>query len=378
MPKKRVRKPAAKRVRKRPLHDLPSTDPNGLVVWARRYSERLRVKAYSDKTIDTTEVSLELFIRWAEDRGLGRPTEITKPILESYQRHLFYFRRPSGKPLTYATQRQRMQYVRGFFRWLTRENVILSNPASDLELPRPERRLPKAVFSEREVERVLALPDVGEVLGLRDRTMMEVLYATGIRRAELAALALYDVDAERGALSIRLGKGKKDRIVPIGERALAWIARYLDAARPELVMPPDEGVLFLSEKGEKLDLTNLTFLMARYIARARLGKKGACHVFRHTMATLMLEGGADIRVIQEILGHSNLTTTQLYTRLSIAHLKTVYDVAHPAAKLAAAARSKPVEASAAEAAPTADELLAALEHEAREEARDVAGEPPRR
>jgi integrase/recombinase XerD len=335
------------------------------------------VKAYSDKTIDTTEVSLELFIRWAADRSLGRPTEITKPILESYQRHLFYFRRPSGKPLTYATQRQRMQYVRGFFRWLARENVILSNPASDLELPRGERRLPKAVFSEREVERVLALPDVGEVLGLRDRTMMEVLYATGIRRAELAALALYDVDADRGALSIRLGKGRKDRIVPIGERALAWIARYLDEARPGLVVPPDEAVLFLSERGERLDLTNLTFLMARYIARARLGKRGACHIFRHTMATLMLEGGADIRVIQEILGHSNLTTTQLYTRLSIAHLKTVYDVAHPAAKLAAAARTKSADAGAAAPAPTADELLAALEREAREEAGDVAGETPR-
>jgi integrase/recombinase XerD len=192
--------------------------------------------------------------------------------------------------------------------------------------------------------------------------MMEVLYSTGVRRAELAALSLVDLDADRGTLSVRLGKGRKDRVIPIGERALRWVARYLDEVRPLLAISPDQGILFVDERGERFDLERLTRLMKRYIDAAKLGKTGACHIFRHTMATLMLEGGADVRHIQEILGHVELSTTQIYTRISIRHLKNVHDTTHPGAKLQA---RLPLGAPMPPANP--EELLATLEGEAGEE-----------
>jgi integrase/recombinase XerD len=361
MPKKGYRKPDRG----------DAGDPHGLLVWSRRYLERQRVRGYSERTLRMTDSYLGLFIGWADDRGITRPTEVTRAVLEAYQRYLFYFRKPSGKPLTWSSQRQRLQKLRGLFRYLTRENVIEANPASDLELPRVERRLPRAVLSEREVETLMMLPDITEPLGVRDRAMMEVLYSTGLRRSELVALSLFDIDAERGTVTVRLGKGRKDRVVPIGERALGWVARYLDEVRPLLSVPPDDSFVFVAEQGQPIEPAKLTHLMRRYVERAKLGKSGACHIFRHTMATLMLEGGADIRLIQEILGHAELSTTQIYTRVSIRHLKAVHDATHPGAKLQ---QRLPLGRASEEPEPSQAELLAALEDEAREEDDSATGQ----
>ena len=167
-------------------------------------------------------------------------------------------------------------------------------------------------------------------MGLRDRTMLEAFYSTGIRRMEMANLKLFDLDAERGTIMVRQGKGKKDRMVPIGERALAWAAKYLADARPKLVQEPDDGTLFLTNLGEPFSPNRLTQLVREYVERAELGKTGACHLFRHTMATLMLENGADVRYIQEMLGHAELSTTQIYTQVSIRRLKEIHTATHPA------------------------------------------------
>jgi integrase/recombinase XerD len=354
-----------KHKRTKPLALTGVADPEGLLVWARRFCEQLRVKAYAEYTVASTESCLGLFIAWANERGIGRPGEVTKSMLESYQRHLFYLRKPSGKPLTYSSQRLRLQKVRLFFRWLARQNAIDSNPASDLELPRVERRLPKAVLSEAEVERALSMPDLSDIIGLRDRAMMEVFYSTGIRRAELAALEVFDLDHERGTLTVRLGKGRKDRTVPIGERAIHWIDRYLTNARAELVVEPDPGLLFLSERGERLEPMALTMLMRAYFKASGIGKHGACHIFRHTMATLMLEGGADVRIIQELLGHAELSTTAIYTRISIRHLKLAHDAAHAAAKLSGRLPLPPP--ASPEPVANREHLLEALAAEALEE-----------
>jgi integrase/recombinase XerD len=160
--------------------------------------------------------------------------------------------------------------------------------------------------------------------------MMETLYSTGMRRMELANLAMYDLAVERGTVTIRQGKGKKDRVIPIGARALAWIDKYLIEARPELVVPPDEGVLFLNNRGEQLRKDSLTDLIGDYVKSAGIGKEGACHLFRHTMATLMLENGADIRFIQQMLGHSSMEATTVYTQVSIKKLKEIHTETHPA------------------------------------------------
>lgn len=152
-------------------------------------------------------------------------------------------------------------------------------------------------------------------------------------RFRLAGLGVTDIDEERSTVTVRLGKGRKDRTVPIGQRAIDWIARYLDEVRPQLVIEPDDGVLFLNEHGMPLDLGYVTNLMKSYVDGAKLGKTGACHIFRHTMATLMLEGGADVRHIQEILGHVEASTTAIYTRVSIKHLVEVHRRCHPGARV---------------------------------------------
>lgn len=323
----------AKGARKKRTAVGDPNDPEGLYAWMVRYLEAMRVKNYSERTVENREVYLGFFIGWCDERSIGRPQEVTKPILDRYQRHLFHMRKPNGKPLSFSSQVARLVPVRSFFKWLTRQNVLLWNPASEIELPRQEKRLPKHVLTVDEAERVMAMPEVGDAIGLRDRAILETLYSTGIRRMEVIHLSVYDVDAERGTLMVRQGKGKKDRMVPIGERAVAWIARYVSEARAELVMPPDEGVLFLTQEGEALSPNRLTQLVRDYVNAAETGKTGACHLFRHTCATLMLEGGADIRYIQEMLGHVELSTTQLYTQVSIRRLKAVHALTHPSAKL---------------------------------------------
>jgi integrase/recombinase XerD len=208
---------------------------------------------------------------------------------------------------------------------------VLHNPASEIELPRAEQRLPRAALTAAEAELVLAQPDSTDPLGVRDRAILEVFYSTGIRRSELAQLAVTDVDADRRTLLVRQGKGKKDRMIPIGERALAWTGKYLAEARPKLALGDDDGSLFLTAGGEPFSLDRLTQLASRYVKASGVPKAGACHLFRHTMATVMLEGGADIRYIQAMLGHARLDTTQIYAQVSIRALQAIHGATHPAA-----------------------------------------------
>jgi integrase/recombinase XerD len=297
------------------------------------FLEALAVKNFSPHTLHRLNKSLGYFIRWADERGITHPADVTRPLLLRYQRGLYHQRKANGQPLAWRTQHAHLYAVRAFFRWLSRENYLLSNPASELELPRLEFRLPRAVLTPTEAAAVLNQPNIQDALGLRDRAMLETLYSTGMRRSELVALTLYDVDMDRGIVSIRQGKGRKDRTVPIGEQALAWIIKYRDDARPTLVVEPDPRILFLAQTGQAVDAEHLTRLVRTYVARAGIGKHGACHLFRHTCATLMLENGADIRVIQELLGHAQLASTQVYTQVSITHLKAIHAATHPSAKL---------------------------------------------
>jgi len=309
-------------------------DPDSLASHLERFLVSLAIRNYSPATIADRRHGLATFVLWCAERGLERPHDITKPILERYQRHLYYHRKPNGEPLSFRTQAQRMVPIRAWFKWLARENHILSNPASDLELPRPEKRLPAVVLTADEAEAVLGVPDTGTVLGLRDRAMLELLYATAIRRSELIGLRLFDVDYPRGALIVRQGKGNKDRVLPLGERAKVWLAAYRDRVRPGLVAGRDPGVLFLSRHGRAIDPKRLSEKVRGYVKESGIGKPGSCHLLRHTAATLMLEGGADIRFIQALLGHESLETTQIYTRVSVTKLAEIHAATHPGAKLA--------------------------------------------
>ena len=309
------------------------TDARGFHVLLGRYEEWLRVKNYSKTTINGRVLYLTYFIRWCDERSISRPCEITKPIVDRYARYLYHHRKENGDPLSVQTQHKYLVAVRVFFKWLTKNNFILYNPASELELPRLEKRLPKHVLTADEADMILNQPDLEDPLGIRDRAMLETFYSTGMRRSELINLQLYDLDVDRGTILIRQGKGKKDRMVPIGERAVAWIDKYLLEVRPLFAVEPDERYIFLTHEGLPFTPNRLTQLVRNYVNASGIGKKGACHLFRHTMATLMLEGGADIRFIQQMLGHVSLETTQIYTQVSIRQLKQIHTATHPAARL---------------------------------------------
>jgi integrase/recombinase XerD len=254
--------------------------------------------------------------------------------IERYQRYLYRYSRPNGQPLSLSTQRGALVVIRGFFRWLSRENLILYNPAADIELPRKGVRLPRGFLTVAQVEQVLAGPAVSKPRGLRDRALLETLYSTGIRLNEVCKLKLNDLDRQRGTLFVRAGKGRKDRVVPIGRRALYWLDRYLNEVRPSFAREPDDGSLFLSGcRRGALARESVKGLVQNYVREAKIGVRGGCHLFRHSMATLMLENGADIRSIQEILGHADLTSTQVYAQVTVMRLKEVYERTHPGARL---------------------------------------------
>ena len=285
---------------------------------------------YSSRTIEIRQMALSRFIYWCDERGLDKPQDVTRPILERYRRYLFYYRKPDGQPLGFSTQLQRLHPIKAFFKWLCKENHILYNPASELDMPRQHRRLPKHILSLDEIESILNQASLHGELGIRDRAIIETLYSTGIRRMEAVNLKLYDIDINNGTLMVRLGKGQKDRMVPIGERACAWITKYIEQVRPTIAMTPDDGVLFLTEYGETMIKNRMSDMVKKHMEAVGINKEGACHLFRHSMATHMLDNGADIRFIQAILGHSTLSTTEIYTQVSIRQLKEIHTATHPA------------------------------------------------
>lgn len=296
------------------------------------YLDHLAVHNYAEHTITGRRLALVAFLRWCQERDLFRPQDVTRPVLESYQRWMHRHRKTNGNPLGFTTQRGRLVAIKDFFRWLCRQNIILHNPASELEMPRNERRLPRGALTVTEIERILALPDITQPLGIRDRAMLETLYSTGIRRTELVRLELGDLKREHRVLLVRQGKGRKDRYVPIGERALLWLDKYLADVRPEMLVSPREQALFLSGYGDSaLSADYVSRLVCEYVRNAGIAH-GGCHMFRHSCATLMLENGADIRFIQQMLGHANLSTTQIYTEVTISQLKRVHAMTHPAGR----------------------------------------------
>lgn len=294
-----------------------------------RYNEAMAVRNYSESTLQRRESNLRRFIAWCDDRSIATPQEITKPMLESYQRYLFYYRQENGECLSAGTRNHYISDIKQFFKWLTQENYLLYNPASELIAPRQSPALP-TVLSPEEIETLLSSVSTNTETGIRDRAILEVLYSTGIRRNELCNLQLQDVSLSRLTLYVKNGKGGKDRLLPLGARAAVWIKSYLQQVRAQLVIDEHNHALFLNDYGDAFSDNKLGDKVKRYLKNAGIDAPGACHLLRHAMATHMLENGADIRYIQAMLGHADLGTTQIYTHVSIRKLQEIHAATHPA------------------------------------------------
>lgn len=253
---------------------------------------------------------------------------ITKPILERYRKHLFYSRKTNGEPLSFHSQQVMLSSLKSFFKWLEEENYLPYNPASEIKLPKAPKHLPKTILSIDTVEDLLSQPDVDTPDGLRDRTILELLYSCGLRRTELAELKVFDVDFKRGIVVVQSGKGGKSRVLPLGDSAILWLTHYLNTVRDRLISPMDDDCLFITDYGEPYNGGILGSMVKKYMKQA-IEVTGSCHLLRHAMATHMLENGADIRFIQAMLGHDDLKSTQIYTRVSVEKLREIHKATHP-------------------------------------------------
>lgn len=322
--------PPFRRARRARSKKDATPDPRGLHELSQRYLEWMRVQSFSRFTIQTREYELRRFIDWCEERAVVRAVDVTKEVLEGYKRFLYQRRQKDGRPLSRKSQAHLLTAVLCMTKWLERRGLILTNPGASIDLPRIERTLPHPALTSLEVEQVLGAIDVSQPLGLRDRAILEVAYSTGLRRIELTQLKLDHIDPDRGTVMVRHGKGGKDRVVPIGERALAWLTKYLEEVRPFFVGEADEGYVFMTRWGTILNESSMTEMGRRRVEASGLEKPGSLHIYRHSAATGMLEGGADVRVIQEFLGHASLSSTQVYTKVAIQTLKAVHGRTHPA------------------------------------------------
>jgi integrase/recombinase XerD len=295
----------------------------------------MRARNFSPETNRIRLQSVGMFAAWLADRSVSSPVQVTRPMVEAYQIALTRHTKRDGTPMAISGQYQRMRGVASFFSWCHRKGHIPANPAADLELPRLFKSLPHHLTAD-EVGRLLAAADVTDPAGLRDRAVMELLYSTGLRRAEAARLRVDDLDPVRGLVRVTRGKGGKDRIVPIGARALHWIDRYAREVRSRWCVDHGDFTLFLVESGARMRPEVMGDRVKRLMLGVGITKPGSCHLFRHTFATHLLEAGCDMRLIQGMLGHAGPEMTARYAQVGARQLAAAHAVYHPAASGAGA------------------------------------------
>jgi len=289
-----------------------------------RYLNHVRVEGgLSRNTIDAYRRDLEKFQQYLRQRKIGHLGQITQDMVRSFLESLHALR------LSPVSSARCLSAVRGWLRFLHNERVIDSHPAADITAARRGTRLPRTL-SAQEVAALLDVPVHATAEDRRDRVMLELLYATGLRVSELVGVREADLHLDEQYLTC-IGKGNKERIVPIGEQASHWIRAYQSARRRELLKGRKSPRLFLNARGGSLSRVGFWKILKQHARRARLPRMLSPHVLRHSFATHLLERGADLRAIQMMLGHSDLSTTQIYTHVLEARLRTVYDRFHPRA-----------------------------------------------
>ena len=284
------------------------------------------VKGASAHTVKAYAEDLSQFVGFAATQGVTDIHTVDPALLRSFLAHL------QSLGLARASRARKTATLRSFFSYLAKQSFLTRSPAIGLRSIKTERRLPKYLRSD-EIESLLAAPNAGTPLGLRDRALLETLYASGMRAGELVTLGVADVDYDEGVIRV-IGKGNKERMTLLGRQAVFALDRYIRKGRPALVLRADKdgGALFVNRYGERLSDRGVRKLFDRYCGMASTHLKITPHVLRHTFATHLLSNGADLRLIQELLGHASVATTQMYTHVSTERLQEVYDQAHPRAK----------------------------------------------
>lgn len=299
-----------------------------------RFEEWLQAINFSPKTIINYRRDVRLFTEWlAEHTIVTSVAEVTPTHLQQYQIALFNFERVAeGKPnkrLAIGTQASRLAAVRKFFSWLLVEQQIASNPTTSLHLPKQPHRLPKNILTKREARRLVEATPVEKPRDARDRALLEVLYGTGVRRAEIIDLTIYDLSFEDATLRVK-GKGDRERFVPLLDGVVAALKLYVEESRPIFARQPGQIRLFVSSRsGGKLDDDDIVRIVRKAAKRAGLKKHVTPHSLRHSFATHLLKGKADIRQIQKLLGHKRLSSTEVYTHVEIGDLQEVLTRCHP-------------------------------------------------
>ena len=295
----------------------------------RRYLNQMLAQGQSRYTVRGARSALKELTAFLNRIGLDQVEALDAAAVLCYREELAWRLTPKGTPLSVRSQLELIGHVANFCRFLVSQGWLLADPSAKLPRPKKPQRLPRSIIETAEVERILALPDMQTPRGYRDRVMLEMLYSTALRREEIANLLLDDVDLQTAYVFVREGKGGKDRVVPLGRLVCALVASYLTGIRPDWVGAERDKHLFLNRWGRGMEPNAVWSVVHKYAKRAGLEKPVSTHTFRHACATHMLRNGAPIRQLQEMLGHASLTTTQLYTRVTINDLRTMHTRFHP-------------------------------------------------
>ena len=293
------------------------------------FLDSLRKKGFSKETILTRREALGQFLGFCKKNKVEKVDELQFSFLQKYMAYVFTRNRIDKEaPLSASRKRTLLISLKLFIRFLFKQNMVLHNPLEKIKIPLAGKALPSSFLAESKIQKIIKTVNTRGTFGLRDRAILEMFYSSGIRRSELVNLKIDDIDFLKENLWVRASKNNKDRVVPIGKSALKWVRLYLEKERPALaqkIRGADERFIFLGRKGtRRLSLVRLGELVSQYRKKAKI-ETGSCHLFRHAMATHMLSNGADIRYIQEILGHSSISTTQIYTKVTITQLQKEYE-----------------------------------------------------
>jgi integrase/recombinase XerD len=275
----------------------------------------------SPRTLEAYGKDLDRFAEYADVKGAAAPLDITARTLREYVYHL------KDLGLSPASIRRNVSALRTYFRFLTGDGIVVRDPSERLETPKRWRELPD-VLSVEEIKRLIAAPTLDDNMVFRDRALLELAYGAGLRVSEWISLTVRDLLLEEGLVRV-FGKGSKERLVPIGRSAIGAVAVYLRELRPKLEKGEGKGILFLNARGRPLTRMGAWKILRGYVERAEIAKHVTPHTLRHSFATHLLEGGADLRAVQEMLGHVDISTTQIYTHVDREYLRQVHRSYHP-------------------------------------------------